>query len=785
MDIVKTIDNYIAVADYVGDGGAKALLAEIRQNLGKQKYLLPFFGQFSAGKSRLINHLLGRELLPVKSSETTAFLTFISYGERETALVQYADGHCENICIDEVRAKDYSTVGDKIDSMSITLCNPILKNGLTIVDTPGVNTIVANHVEAAQQLLSNSLYMVYVLGKSPSHSDCEMIEQIEKLGVSTIFVRTKIDEMHVAEEDIFETIKEEKTDVEKLIGHPVKYFPVCNEKYSNEKIEILDTFDALKEHISGELASNIATIYAASAEKRIKILSEKFSAMLSQRETTIMESSQKSVEELRNQQTQVEMMKKSLEKIISANTMTQEQKIKSVNETIADRLSTIRKNGNNALRNQMEALAESDNYKDHITALYTQAVSSTCKQMGDMAEEQITNLSNETSETFAKAIRCDIPSVEVSLDLTKVNAICDEQNAMLEDITEKIARINELKNATASDLEQYELDRKKVEEIISGYDDFISKATSEVKTFIEEHKPTYIQHESKLGNILSGIGKVADIAMLFIPASGWASVAKTAGQTANKIKSTSQIANIAKNTLITVGKGAKAMSKADTALDITKLIGQGQKLLTSNNSDNLPEQKEKSTSFFDYLTLSHWFGKLGEVIDPPTTEIDKELENEFNQQVEDARRQIRDKVDEKIRQMQALDLITDEISANRKKQEMLADEEKRLNEKIDNKNKEMEVRRTKAINEAIRKQCVEKFSQSTDEYAAIVCKSAERELADVSNKIILAANASVSQQLDEASNRLAEIIRRREQNTIDDTTAIAEIASMKSKLQIV
>ena len=76
MDIVKTIDNYIAVADFVGDDGVKALLTELRQNLGKKKYLLPFFGQYSAGKSRLINHLLGRNLLPVKSCETTAFLVW-------------------------------------------------------------------------------------------------------------------------------------------------------------------------------------------------------------------------------------------------------------------------------------------------------------------------------------------------------------------------------------------------------------------------------------------------------------------------------------------------------------------------------------------------------------------------------------------------------------------------------------------------------------------------------------------------------------------------------------
>lgn len=825
MDIVKTIDNYIAVADFVGDDGVKALLTELRQNLGKKKYLLPFFGQYSAGKSRLINHLLGRNLLPVKSCETTAFLTSISYGSIDTAVVQYADGHTETIDVEHVRTMDYAKVGDKIAAMYITLNNPFLQNGLTIVDTPGVNTIIDSHVEIAEQLLQNSLLMVYVLGKSPAKSDYDMIDKIEDFGITTIFVRTKIDEIHASEEknkDIKTPIIEEKNDIEKQVGHAIEYFPVCNEE-CNSKNSSIDMFDILSDYISNDLSSNIANIYAASAEKRLKIIGDKLSAVLDKREAAIKESSQKSTEELINMQKQVELLKKTLENIISVNTKVQKDKIKSASETIADNLASIKNTSLATFGNEIESLVASGGNRDQVSKTYEDAVSRTCTEMGDMATKQIEKLSQETSESFANAIHSEIPSVEINLDLSNVEVINDEQDAILNDAMEKIARIQSLKEASDEEIKRLGLNSQQVEKIIAGYDDFINQANEEVRNFVKGHQPEYIPKESQGGKVMGVVGQVADIAMLFIPATGWAKVAKVAGNTANKISSTGRLATLAQKTLITIGKSAKAMSKADKALDVAKLLNQGQKLITkisddknsdtipaktdnqsdnlpaktSNQSDNLPAKTEKKsgnqpakkekkdTNIFDYLSLSHWFGKIGEFFDPPTMEINQQLEDEFKEEVADMRRNIQQKVNEKIEHMRNLGLIKDELDANRRRKEMLEKEEQGLRAEIENLKKDLEKRRAKAYNDAIRKQCVEKFAKSTDEYATLVRKSAEQELAIVSDKIIIAANATVSQQLDESLSQLNEIISNREQKSMDCNAAIAEIAGFKNKLQFV
>jgi GTP-binding protein EngB required for normal cell division len=783
MDVVKTIDNYTAVANFIEDGGAKALLAVMRQNLASNKYYLPFFGQFSAGKSKLINHLLGFNLLPTKSQETTAFITYISYGYNNTAIIKYVEGQTETICIEEVSRMDYAKVGNKVAEMHITINNPLLENGLTIVDTPGVNTIIEEHVEAAETLLKNSLYMVYVFGKSPTKSDFEMLDKIQELGISSIFVRTHIDQMHSTDEDNFKTIKSEKTDIENHFGREIKYFPVCNEKYESDNIKMLDAFDMFKDFLSNELSSDIAKTYAQAAEIRLKPICEKFEKVLAKRESTIKESSQKSIDELRNEQKQVEMLRKSLENIVSDNTKTQERKIKSVSDTIATNLNAIKEKDLNLFKEEINGLKITDGNLGKANALLSVAVKNTCQGMGVMATEQIANLANETSENFAQIIRDNIPSVEVNLDFAAVEASFDEQNAELDDAMEKIANIQKLKTISDAQIEQLGLSKQQAEGFIAEYDNFINQANSEVQEFINEHQPTYIQKESQLGKVLSGVGKVADIAMFFIPATGWSKLAKSAGKAANAMGKASKLGwlgQIKQNTLIQIGKAAKQMSKADKVLDASKILNTGLKMLPSKKD----ESTEKKTSIFDYLNVEYWLGKLGETIDPPTLEIDQNAETEFNVQVENMRNQIKNKVNERIMRMRQLGTISDDIAAERERRKLLDSEEAKLKNDIEELRKKQVAERMERYNDAVRSQCLAKFKATTDNYAEIVLKRSEQELAVASGKIINAANETVSKQLDETSKRLDEIINRRESNLKDDATALAEIAEFKNKLKI-
>ena len=79
----KKVEQYIEIGEFLQDGIALEKLSRMREKLQEQHFYLPIVGQFSSGKSSLINNLIGRRILPTMLSETTAFTTFIYYGEKE------------------------------------------------------------------------------------------------------------------------------------------------------------------------------------------------------------------------------------------------------------------------------------------------------------------------------------------------------------------------------------------------------------------------------------------------------------------------------------------------------------------------------------------------------------------------------------------------------------------------------------------------------------------------------------------------------------------------------
>ncbi len=106
-------------------------LQEVEEDLENFNPTLAVIGEFSSGKSTLINAFLGRDILPAKYIPTTQFITKINYGEKERIVV---DG--TEISATKENLADIDTV--KSGEISLYLSSPVLKQW-TFVDTPGTN----------------------------------------------------------------------------------------------------------------------------------------------------------------------------------------------------------------------------------------------------------------------------------------------------------------------------------------------------------------------------------------------------------------------------------------------------------------------------------------------------------------------------------------------------------------------------------------------------------------------------------------------------------------------
>jgi len=87
-------------------------------------------GEFSAGKSSIINNMLSMDILPKGWQPETKYITQIKYSNENYILVEG-----EKISLSTKNLKNLKTTSTKIE---IYMNNPILKK-VNFIDTPGTN----------------------------------------------------------------------------------------------------------------------------------------------------------------------------------------------------------------------------------------------------------------------------------------------------------------------------------------------------------------------------------------------------------------------------------------------------------------------------------------------------------------------------------------------------------------------------------------------------------------------------------------------------------------------
>jgi GTPase SAR1 family protein len=129
---------------------ARLLLGDTAQHLREHRFVLALVGHWNSGKSTLINRLLfGEEaaLLPVEDKPTTARITYLQYGSeprlqrfwtgrRTTELLADGDDAVRSVLGD--LAASTLAAGDEDFELIVDWPAEVLKDGLVIVDTPGL-----------------------------------------------------------------------------------------------------------------------------------------------------------------------------------------------------------------------------------------------------------------------------------------------------------------------------------------------------------------------------------------------------------------------------------------------------------------------------------------------------------------------------------------------------------------------------------------------------------------------------------------------------------------------
>lgn len=156
-----------------------ARFAELARALeSDRKVLLVVVGEFSRGKSSLVNALLGLELLRYAKEATTAINTFVSAlpaGRNERFIrIHFIDQRpplelpwTDPAVLDRWSTELDSSSADvrrEVDRIEIFMSHPLLDQGLVLIDTPGLESLVPHHEEITRRAIAEAHIALWVLG---------------------------------------------------------------------------------------------------------------------------------------------------------------------------------------------------------------------------------------------------------------------------------------------------------------------------------------------------------------------------------------------------------------------------------------------------------------------------------------------------------------------------------------------------------------------------------------------------------------------------------------------
>ena len=166
---------------------------------------IAIFGRFKAGKSSFLNHLLGRQLLPVGVIPVTTVVTEIQYGPREEAEIRFLDGRTEHVPVERIAEfiseNENAENSKQVSRVRVALPAMERCRGIRFVDTPGLESVLEHNTDASMEWLPNVGLALVAVGVDPplSQHDIELIRNLSRYTPNISLLLTKVDTLEEGE----------------------------------------------------------------------------------------------------------------------------------------------------------------------------------------------------------------------------------------------------------------------------------------------------------------------------------------------------------------------------------------------------------------------------------------------------------------------------------------------------------------------------------------------------------------------------------------------------------
>lgn len=169
LELADMLRALLPIVRASGDERREREVRSLLTRLAAGRFQLAVAGQFSRGKTTLMNALLGGPYLPAGALPMTSVITTVRYGTRARALVRsHAAGLPLEVPVSEVArfVAESSTerVRMQVASVDVELPAELLRLGFEFVDTPGLGSAIAANTAATLRFLPQADAVVFVTG---------------------------------------------------------------------------------------------------------------------------------------------------------------------------------------------------------------------------------------------------------------------------------------------------------------------------------------------------------------------------------------------------------------------------------------------------------------------------------------------------------------------------------------------------------------------------------------------------------------------------------------------
>jgi len=208
-DLGRILTQAFSCLDNLNDdySDGRSELESIQHRLVAGQFRLAVLGQFKRGKSTLINALLRDELLPTDILPVTAIPTFISAAEEIEVKVTFDNGaeavkylsssgrSLEAFLTEYVTEKGNPQNQREVARVDVGHPAEILKQGIVLIDTPGIGSTFKHNTEVAYQVLPQCDAAIFLVSPDPPITEVELdyLRQIQQCLPRTFFLLNKVD----------------------------------------------------------------------------------------------------------------------------------------------------------------------------------------------------------------------------------------------------------------------------------------------------------------------------------------------------------------------------------------------------------------------------------------------------------------------------------------------------------------------------------------------------------------------------------------------------------------